>query len=309
MWNSICKRFRTPVFAILMVQLISVTNNDKDLRIVIAYRSIFAVVPIVPLAFFAERGMRPQMTWSILFQLFLCALFGYSVSNYMYVESMRMITGTYTAGIGCLIPLVNLILAVFWKLELFAFQAVQSKLTMIGIVMAIGGAMVLTLYKGAEIPLPSFTHFHMRHKIGPVPEKTLLGIVLAFGSVLSHSTWLVIQAKLSESYPCCFSSAAWIVSMASIQSVAYALCTVTDWSQWRLQMDILFMLIYTVCVVISLITWCINLRGPLFASSFGGLASLMATICGLIIAARLYFLLWGWPKKLRRMLMHARKVR
>ncbi|GAU43321.1 hypothetical protein TSUD_390190 [Trifolium subterraneum] len=52
-------------------------NDGMNLRIVVAYRFIFATVFIAPLAFFLERKKRAKMTWTILFQSFLCGLFGF----------------------------------------------------------------------------------------------------------------------------------------------------------------------------------------------------------------------------------------
>ncbi|KAE9591872.1 hypothetical protein Lalb_Chr20g0123291 [Lupinus albus] len=48
-----------------------------SLRVVVAYRYIFATAFIAPLAFILERKTRPKMSWTVLFQAFLCGLFGY----------------------------------------------------------------------------------------------------------------------------------------------------------------------------------------------------------------------------------------
>lgn len=44
----------------------------------------------------------------------------------------------------------------------------------------------------------------------------------------------VLQAKMSEIYPCHYSSTALISVMGSFQAVAFALCTERDWTQWKL---------------------------------------------------------------------------
>lgn len=52
---------------------------------------------------------------------------------------------------------------------------------------------------------------------------------------------------MTKKYPCQYSSTALMSVMASIQSVAFALCKERDWNQWKLGWDIkLFTAVYSV---------------------------------------------------------------
>ncbi|MED6198369.1 hypothetical protein PIB30_065711 [Stylosanthes scabra] len=52
-------------------------NDGMSQRVVVAYRYIFPTAFISPLAYILERKTRTKMTKTILFQSFLCGLFGY----------------------------------------------------------------------------------------------------------------------------------------------------------------------------------------------------------------------------------------
>ncbi|KAI3981853.1 hypothetical protein MKX01_017270 [Papaver californicum] len=319
-----------PVLAMVAVQIISTgmtvayklaINDCMNLRILIAYRSIFATLCVVPIALYVERGARPKLTWTILFQSFLCGLFGFSLSQNLYIESMDLTSATFPAVMTNLIPAITFFMAVVFKLEILSLSSLEGKLKVGGTLLGISGAMLLIFYRGIEIPIWSTNFLNIKHHFRPVHGKKILGSMMSMGSCMSYSTWLIIQTKLSQSYPCYYSSTALVVSMASIQSIGFALCTVRDWSAWKLGNVRLISAIYSGVmasgVMMTLIAWCVKVRGPLFASVFSpvGLVLVALTgsvllneklhlgcvISGVLIAIGLYFVLWGKAREMRRM--------
>ena len=80
-----------------------------------------------------------------------------------------------------------------------------GKAKIFGTIIGIGGAMVLTFFKGAEIDFLS-THINLLHHepyqnqnghVAPAHptsgRNTLFGALLAFVGVLSYALWLIIQ--------------------------------------------------------------------------------------------------------------------
>ncbi|RZB62440.1 WAT1-related protein [Glycine soja] len=133
-----------------------VANDGMSLRVLMAYRYLFTSVFMIPLAYFVDRKSKPRITVKVLCQAFLCGLFGLE----------RLNIGT-SAG----------------------------KAKVVGTVMGIGGAMMLTFYKNIEIHIWS-THVNLMpniikpHNVSPTK---ISGSFLAFGTCLSYSVWLVIQ--------------------------------------------------------------------------------------------------------------------
>ncbi|KAJ4715431.1 WAT1-related protein [Melia azedarach] len=49
---------------------------------------------------------------------------------------------------------------------------------------------------------------------------------------------MILQAKMSEHYPCFYSSTLLMSSTGSIQAVLYAICFDREWNQWKLGWNI-----------------------------------------------------------------------
>ncbi|KAM5574671.1 WAT1-related protein [Rosa sericea] len=305
-------------------------DSGMNLNILVAYRLMFSSAIIVPLALILERNSRPKLTLVVLFQAFLCGLFGGSLSQNLFIEGLALTSPTFVAATANLIPAVTLIMAICFRLEKLTLGSHAGKAKLVGTVVGIGGAMIFTFFKGPELSIWS-THVDLlrEHHAAPSPSSVslhrstgshLLGSFSALGSAVSYAMWLTVQAKMSKRYPCPYSSTGLMSVMGSIQSVAFALCVERDWSQWKLGWNIkLFTAAFTGIVssglVVVLISWCIRKRGPLFVSAFTPLCLVIVAIAsslllneklslgsilgGILIVCGLYMVLWGKSKEMK----------
>ncbi|XP_023541477.1 WAT1-related protein At1g25270-like isoform X2 [Cucurbita pepo subsp. pepo] len=305
-WNAL------PTIFMVMVQLgLAVGNvlykltvaDGMNMRIIIAYRFLFASAFMLPLAFFLDRGKRSKLTWSVLFYVFLSAFFGGSLAQNLYLESMSLTSVTFAAAIGNLGPAVTFILALSFRLEKLNITTTGGKAKVVGTLLGIGGAMILTFYKGVELNLWS-THVDLLHNSGGHVADTehdirsqLLGSVLGFAGCVSYGLWLIVQA------------------------VVFALCLERRWSEWKLGWNVrLLGVSYTGIVAsgvtVALISWCVRMRGPMFVSVFSPLILLLLAIAGslfleeklhlgcviggVLIICGLYVVLWGKSKEMKK---------
>ncbi|KAF2321276.1 hypothetical protein GH714_038453 [Hevea brasiliensis] len=246
-------------------------SDGMSLRIIVAYRYIFATAFMIPLAFYFEKDNRPKLTWTVLFQAFLCGLFGGSLSQNLYVESLALTSATFATAMFNLVPAVTFILAISFGLEKVGLKTLAGKAKVLGTVMGIGGAMLLTFYRGPEINVWK-THInllkryqsHESHLGSSSHGNRALGSLLALGNCFSYASWLIIQAKMSARYPYPYSSTALMSLMASIQATIYAICMEKNWSAWKLGMVV-------AGLMVTLVIWCVRKRGPLFVSIFNPL--------------------------------------
>ncbi|KAL0412710.1 UNVERIFIED_CONTAM: WAT1-related protein [Sesamum radiatum] len=290
-----------PTLIMVMVQAICAVvnvgyklaaNDGMRLPVLVGYRFMFGAAFILPIAFFVERKKRPKLTWKIGIYGFLCGLFG---------------------------------------LERLGFNTSAGKAKVLGTIMGIGGAMLITLYKGPElnlwntnINLLELTKTHQAD--GPTQSHVaghnlVLGAFLALASCVCYSLWLIIQAKASEHYPCPYSITAMMMVWGSLQSVTFALCMERDWSDWILGWDIRLLTVAVAGVVgsglmFTLVAWCVRMRGPLFVSIFNPLMLVIVAIAGslfleeklhlgmvlggILIVGGLYVVLWGKGKELKK---------
>ncbi|KAF8411629.1 hypothetical protein HHK36_004187 [Tetracentron sinense] len=315
------------VFAGVNVFYKLATNDGMNLKILVAYRYLFATASLVPLAFIVERNSRPRLTWMILFQAFLCGLLGGTLSQNLYVASLALTSATFASAMMNLVPALTFIMAISLGLERLAIRTLEGKAKVMGTVLGICGAMLLTFYKGVEINLWS-TNVDLLHHGGHTAashrdsDNRVLGSLLALGACLSYSAWLIIQAKMNQNYPCPYSSTALMCIMGSIQTVVFALCSERDWNQWKLGWNIrLYTVAYSGVVasglIVTLIAWCIRVRGPLFVSVFNPLMLILVAFAGslvleeklhlgsvlgsVLVVCGLYAVLWGKGKEMKRM--------
>ncbi|GJV76817.1 WAT1-related protein [Tanacetum coccineum] len=215
-------------------------------------------------------------------------------------------------------------------MEKVGIGEITGKAKVVGTLVAVGGAMLLTFYKGQSLNILS-THFNILHggqsMDGHVAtsHKTsshqIMGAVLALGYSLAISLYFSLQGKLSANYPCHYSTSFLFGVFGFIQSFVYVVSTERSWSQWKLGWNIRL-----VCVILQgigslaaviLVMAAVHLQGPLFGSVFSPLVLVFVAIAGfllldeqlhvgtvigsVIIVLGLYVVLWGKSKETKRL--------
>ncbi|KAF8014010.1 hypothetical protein BT93_I1772 [Corymbia citriodora subsp. variegata] len=223
---------------------------------------------------------RPKLTGMVLFHAFCCGLFGGSLVQNLHLESLALTSTTYATAMANLGPAITYIMAVFFGLERVVIGRIEGKAKVLRTLMGIGGAMVLTFYKGFEIQMWS-THvnlLHYGHQSLPANHHPAFlssakhgahvqGPLFTIGSCIFFSLWLIIQTKMAKRYPCHYSSTALISFFGSIQAVGFARCTERDWSEWKLGWNV------------SLLTVAYS-RGSVLASIFNPLMLVLVALAG-----------------------------
>ncbi|KAI3445682.1 hypothetical protein Pfo_002347 [Paulownia fortunei] len=320
------------IFSLVNIGFKLAANDGMSLSVLVAYRLIFGAAFISPIAIFAERKKRPKLTGTIVLYGFLCGLFGGSLGQNLYLESLVLTSATFASAMANLIPAITFVVAICLRLERLGWTTAAGKAKVFGTLLGIGGAMVFTFYKGPElnigktgINLLEMTSVHHRSSAQTQNQEgghnLVLGLLLALASCVCYSFWLIIQAKAAEKYPCPYSVTAMMTCWGSIQSTAYAMCTERDWNQWALGWNIRLLAVVVAGILgsglmFTLIAWCVRMRGPLFVSIFNPLLLVMVSIAGvlfleeklylgmliggILIVCGLYVVLWGKSKELKK---------
>ncbi|CAI8591481.1 unnamed protein product [Vicia faba] len=295
-WNGL--QGLKPVILMVLVQLAYAAvnvlyklaiNDGMTVKVATAYRLAFGSAFTVPLALISERNKRPKLSWRVLFMAFLCGLFGGSLFQNLFYEALALTSATFVSAIYNLIPAITFVMAVSCGFERLNLRGAAGKAKVLGTLAGIGGAMML--------------------------------IFLKVASCFSFALWFIIQAKMSKEYPSHYSSTALMSTMGAIQATGFALCFERDRSQWKLGWNIrLLAVAYSGIVASGLVvivtSWCIKMRGPLFASVFNPLMLLFVTIVAslmleeklylgsligaVLIVCGLYMVLWGKSKEIKK---------
>ncbi|RDX71821.1 WAT1-related protein, partial [Mucuna pruriens] len=301
-------------------------NDGMSVRVLTAYRLMFALVFTFSLALIFERKSRPKLSWKVLFMSFFSGLFGASLFHNLFLEALDLVSATFATAVYNLVPAVTFIFAIFCGLEKLNMRTAGGKAKVMGTIIGIGGSMLLTFYKGQEINVKTF-HTDILHQNGQVVTlhtdsgHKFLGVLCGFGSCFSFALWLIIQSKMSKEYPSHHSSTALMSLMAAIQATAFALYVEKDWSQWKLGSSIRILTVaYTGIVasgiVVIAIAWCVRVRGPMFVSVFNPLMLVLVAVAdslmldenlyvgsvigAVLIVCGLYMVLWGKNKEMKK---------
>lgn len=298
-----------PVAAMVVVQVMSAGVNifyklavldGMDMRVLVAYRYLFASAFLAPLAYFIERKRRTKLTWRVLVISFLCGLTGGSMAQNLYISGMKLTSATFASATTNLIPGVTFVLALIFRYERLAVRASSGQAKVAGTLLGVAGAMLLTFYKGADIT-PWHTHVNLvasssaHHAADEAADANrVMGSLLCIASCVFYALWLILQANLSRDYPFHYSSTALMCVMSTLQSVALALWADRDPARWRLGLDVRLLAsaysgVLASGVMLVVLSWCVRKRGPLFASVFNPLMLLLvAVLSSLLLGERLY---------------------
>ncbi|CAN1288257.1 WAT1-related protein At1g25270 [Linum perenne] len=193
------------VYTVMNVLYKLAEDDGMNLRILIAYRLVFATVFVTPLAVILERKKWPKLTWAVLFQGFLSGLFGASLSQTLYAESLALTSATFAAAISNLAPAITLLFAVLFRLESLSLKTGVGKAKVAGTMIGVIGATVLTFYKGVgfkslstniQLLKPSHGNQNVQHQI--TGSHSFLGLLTGLGSCISYAIWLIMQGIVAS---------------------------------------------------------------------------------------------------------------
>ncbi|CAL9248023.1 unnamed protein product [Arabidopsis halleri] len=318
--------------AVLMMSMIniglSVVNVmfkkmiDEGLNRMVAttYRLAVGTLFLIPFAIFLERHNRPKLTGRILCSLFFSALLGTSLVQYFFLIGLEYTSSTFSLAFSNMVPSVTFALALVFRQETLNIKSNVGRAKVLGTMICICGALVLTLYKGTALSREHNTAMqtHTRtDSTGAMTQKWAMGSIMLVISIIIWSSWFIVQAKISRVYPCQYTSTTILSFFGVIQSALLSLISERSISMWVVKDKFqVLALLYSGIVGSGLcyvgMSWCLRQRGAVFTSSFIPLIQVFAAIfsfsflheqiyCGsvigsMVIIVGLYILLWGKSK-------------
>ncbi|XP_022752275.1 WAT1-related protein At1g25270-like [Durio zibethinus] len=270
-------------------------NVGFSLRILVVYQFIVATICILPFALIVDRG---------------------ALGQNIFAASFAFASVTYLAAISNLSLAVTYMLAIVFRMETFTLATWPGKFKLIGTVISITGAMIISFYSGPNIHLWSTSvDLLQHHGIAALTQvqRPVYGIMLAFSSCVCFAIFLTILTMMSRtySYPV-FSSLLFMCSSSTVLSTIYAISIERDWSAWYLAQDasaITYSGILASGLSVMLATWCARQQGPVFVFATSPLALIFtalmgptllheeihlgSVIGGLLIIIGTYATLWG----------------
>ncbi|KAL5719254.1 hypothetical protein ACHQM5_012057 [Ranunculus cassubicifolius] len=312
--------------AIVNVFLKKVLDAGMDHLVLITYRTSTAAIFLAPIAYFWERKSRPAFTVGIVSHLFLSSMIGATFTQYFFLLGIQYTSATFACAFINMVPAITFIMALPFGLETLDMKRKSGQAKIIGTLVCVGGAMVLTLYRG--IPLTNLPHSSLKANLTyhatqssldhNAHHRWTIGSLALVAGALVWSSWFLIQAKLSKRFPCQYSSTAIMNFFSAIQSAILGLIINRDFSVWILPGKNEILTVFYAGIVGSGLcfvgmSWCVKKKGPLFTAAFSPLIQIIvamfdftilqeqlhlgSVVGSIFVIIGLYVLLWGKSKE------------
>ncbi|KAF8037157.1 hypothetical protein BT93_B0158 [Corymbia citriodora subsp. variegata] len=180
----------------------------------LVYSNALASLLLFPLSFIG-REKRPPLTFSVLCKFFFLALVGITAMQNCVFAGVSYSSPTLASAMGNLVPAFTFLLAVSFRIETLNLRSSRSQIKILGTVVSISGALIVTLYKGpvigggiSAVPYPDEslpTTQPNKALLADVPNWVIGGMFLAAAG-LSLATWNTAQAIVGNVVTFCVCS-------------------------------------------------------------------------------------------------------
>ncbi|KAK1415589.1 hypothetical protein QVD17_31372 [Tagetes erecta] len=285
------------------------------------YRNSFAALTFGPFAFFIERKLRPKMTISIFLKIMLLGLLEPVIDQNLFYAGMKLTTATFAAAMCNIVPAIAFIMAWIFRLEMVKMKSLHSQGKMIGTLVTVGGAMIMTLVRGPVIQFPWTNHQTLQHQTSAntvTTQDQIKGSLMITVGCFCWASFVILQAHTLKSYPVELSLTTLVCMMGALEgSVLAVVAERAKASIWSINWDIkLFAAIYSGIMCSGFAYYISGVvmqeRGPVFVTAFNPLAMVIIVILGsfvlaeklnlgsvvgaVVIVVGLYMVLWGKSK-------------
>ncbi|XWS40781.1 hypothetical protein CRYUN_Cryun17cG0024900 [Craigia yunnanensis] len=306
------------------------TFKGMSYHVFVVYAYAIAALVLLPAPFFSYRSrVLPPLSFPILCKIGLLGLIG-SSSQIMGYTGINYSSPTLASAISNLTPAFTFILAIIFRMEKLVWKRTSSQAKVMGTIISIIGAFVVTLYKGPAIviastpsmslqkPLSSSTTNLISGGLRSANPNWVIGGVFLTAEYILVPLWYIVQTQIMKEYPEELTVVFFYNLCVSFIAAIVGLATERNASAWRIRPDIALVSVvcsglFGSCLNNTVHTWALRLRGPVFVAMFKPLSIAIAVAMGVmflgdtlhlgsligatIISIGFYTVMWGKAKE------------
>ncbi|MQL93442.1 hypothetical protein Taro_026090 [Colocasia esculenta] len=300
-------------------------NRGMSHYVLVVYRHAFATLSIAPFALILERKVRPKMTFPIFLQIFVLAALGPVIDQNFYYAGLKFTSPTFSCAMSNILPAMTFVMAVVCRMEKVDIKKVRCQAKVIGTLVTVAGAMLMTLYKGPIMEMVWSKNKEIHSAAAPsaadqsaADKDWVKGSIFLIIATVAWAALFIIQAFTLKRYTAQLSLTTLICFVGTLQAIAVTFVMEHKPSVWTIGFDMNLLAAAYAGIVTSSIAYyvqglVINERGPVFASAFSPLMMIIVAIMGsfilaekiymggilgaILIVAGLYSVLWGKYKE------------
>ncbi|XP_073144784.1 WAT1-related protein At5g07050-like [Henckelia pumila] len=298
-------------------------NGGMSHYVLVVYRHAIATAVIAPFAFFFERKAQPKITFPVFMQIFALGLLGPVIDQNFYYAGLKLTSPTFSCAMSNMLPALTFIMAIIFRMEKVNIKKVIYQVKVVGTIVTVAGAMLMTLYKGPLVEM-AWTKHRESHSSGGTSGETsdrdwFIGCILLIIATLAWSSLFILQKAALKTYSNHQLSLTTLVCfMGTLQAIAVTFVMEHKASVWRIGWDMNLLAAAYAGIVTSSISYYVQglvmkSKGPVFATAFSPLMMIIVAVLGSFILAEkiylggvigsaiivtgLYSVLWGKYKE------------
>lgn len=298
-------------------------NGGMSHYVLVVYRHAFATAVIAPFALVLERKVRPKMTFRIFMQIFVLGLLGPVIDQNFYYAGLKFTSPTFACALSNMLPALTFVMALICRMEKVDIKKVRCQAKVVGTLITVGGAMLMTLYKGHVINMWS-SHIHPTHAPSSSPSSVaaanhdwVMGSILVILATLAWAAFFILQAITMKTYTAHLSLTALVCFLGTLQSIMVTF-VMDHKASLTIGWDMNLLAAAYAGIISSGIAYYVQglvmvKRGPVFVTAFSPLMMIIVAFMGSFILAEkiylggvlgailivmgLYSVLWGKYKE------------
>ncbi|CAL1399953.1 unnamed protein product [Linum trigynum] len=279
-------------------------NHGMSHYVLVVYRHAIATAVIAPFALFFERKGQPKITFPIFIQIFILGLLGPVIDQNFYYAGLKYTSPTFSCAMSNMLPAMTFVMAVICRMEKLEVKKVRTQAKLVGTLVTVAGAMLMTLYKGPIVEMfwskalqPVGSDHGATDQSHESSDKDWFkGSILLILATLAWAFLFVLQTKALKTYKNHQLSLTTLVCfMGTVQAIAVTFVMEHDPSAWKIGFDMNLLAAAYAGIVTSSISYyvqglVIKKKGPVFATAFSPLMMIIVAIMGSFILAEKIFL-------------------
>ncbi|XP_071696333.1 WAT1-related protein At5g40230-like [Rutidosis leptorrhynchoides] len=260
----------------------------------ILYSNVLASTILFPLSLIFHRSPdRPPLTFNVLCGFIVVGLFGFLAQIFGYT-GVSLSSATLGTTLLNLIPGFTFVLAIFCRMEIMNIKSSTTQAKFIGTIVSIAGAIIMTLYQGPTI-LPSSLEKEVSNNLLTQASNWVLGGFLLSVDAIFASMYIVSQAIVLKKYPAVIILMFGYCFVCTVLSGVASLIFETDLSSFDLRpkmrlLGILYSGIFGYAFQVTVQSWCVRKRGPLFVAMFHPVGIVISNLIGVIFLGDGFYL-------------------
>ncbi|KAK6155168.1 hypothetical protein DH2020_009416 [Rehmannia glutinosa] len=264
------------------------TRHGMSRHVFLVYAYAIAAFVLVPAPFFARRSrVLPALNFSILLKIFLLGVVGYT-SQIMGYTGINYGSPTLASAMSNLAPAFTFLLAIIFRMENLALSSTSSRAKIVGTIVSISGAFVVTFYKGPSMNAPPSSPASLHQSLHSSQSNWMIGSLFLSVEYFLVPVWYIIQAHIMKEYPAELTVVFFYTSFVSILAAGVGFFAEPDSSKWIIKPNIALASIlcsgvFGCCLNNAVHTWALHLRGPVYVAMFKPLSIAIAAAMGVII--------------------------